>query len=281
MRGDGPRPAPCPARLPDHGVGAGLLQAPEPGGFAVGDLAGLPEPVQRYLRTAIVPGTALAQTARLRMRGHIKVGRWLPFHAEQTLSPHRGFTWRARVAGVIAGSDRYVDGVGAMRWSLLGLPLLRAAGADVTRSAAGRLAGETIWLPTALLPRTGTRWTAQGPDQITVTHHLRATSTEVTYRLDAAGHITALVFDRWGDPDSTGTGPPLLRRRPQRPPHPPRTHRPHHRTSRMARRHHPMGHRRVLPLPGHEPRPGRRGGPLHRVIELHGPSSLQDTGARG
>ena len=106
---------------------------------------------------------------------------------------------------LIAGSDRYVDGVGAMRWSLLGLPLLRAAGADVTRSAAGRLAGETIWLPTALLPRTGTRWTAQGPDQITVTHHLGATTTEVTYRLDAAGHITALAFDRWGDPDSTGT----------------------------------------------------------------------------
>jgi hypothetical protein len=205
MRGDRSRPAPCPARLPDHVVGAGLLQAPEAGGFAAGDLAGLPEPVQRYLRTAIVPGTALAQTARLRMRGHIKVGRWMPFHAEQTLSPHRGFTWHARVAGVIAGSDRYVDGVGAMRWSLLGLPLLRAAGADVTRSAAGRLAGETIWLPTALLPRTGTRWTAQGPDQITVTHHLGATTTEVTYRLDAAGHITALAFDRWGDPDSTGT----------------------------------------------------------------------------
>ena len=92
-----------------------------------------------------------------------------------------------------------------MRWSLLGLPLLRAAGTDVTRSAAGRLAGETIWLPTALLPRTGTRWTAQGPDQIAVTHHLGATTTEVTYGLDTAGHITALAFDRWGDPDSTGT----------------------------------------------------------------------------
>ena len=42
-------------------------------------------------------------------------------------------------------------------------------------------------------------------DQITVTHHLGATTTEVTYQLDAAGHITALAFDRWGDPDSTGT----------------------------------------------------------------------------
>jgi hypothetical protein len=186
----------------DH---AALFQTPAPGGFAAGDLAGLPEPVRRCLRAAIAPGTALAQTARLRMRGHIKVGRWLPFHAEQTLSPHRGFIWHARVAGLIAGVDRYVDGVGAMAWTLLGLPLARAAGPDVTRSAAGRLAGETIWLPTALLPRAETRWTVEGPDQITATHHLGATTTQVTYQLDPVGHITALAFDRWGDPDSTGS----------------------------------------------------------------------------
>ena len=40
------------------------------------------------------------------MRGSIKVGRWLPFRARQVLDPRRGFVWRARAAGLIAGGRR-------------------------------------------------------------------------------------------------------------------------------------------------------------------------------
>jgi hypothetical protein len=81
---------------------ARLLQPPEPARFSAAELEGLPEPVQRHLAQAITPGTALAASARLRMRGHIKVGRWLPFRARQILNPHNGFVWAARAAGIIA-----------------------------------------------------------------------------------------------------------------------------------------------------------------------------------
>jgi hypothetical protein len=77
--------------------------------------------VRRHLTQAIAPGTPLATAARLRMRGRIKVGRWLPFRAHQVLNPHHGLVWTARAAGVIAGSDRYVDGTGGMDWKLAGL----------------------------------------------------------------------------------------------------------------------------------------------------------------
>jgi len=61
----------------------------------------------------------------------------------------------------MAGSDHYTDGQGAMSWKLLGLiPVVRAAGGDVLRSAAGRASGEAVWVPTALLPRFGVTWTA-------------------------------------------------------------------------------------------------------------------------
>ena len=66
---------------------ARLLQPPKPARFSAAELEGLPEPVQRHLAQAITPGTALATSARLRMRGHIKVGRWLPFRARQILTP--------------------------------------------------------------------------------------------------------------------------------------------------------------------------------------------------
>jgi hypothetical protein len=58
-----------------------LLQAPAPGTFSSAELDGLAEPVRRHLTPAIAPGTPLATSARLRMRGHTKIGRWLPFRA--------------------------------------------------------------------------------------------------------------------------------------------------------------------------------------------------------
>jgi hypothetical protein len=93
---------------------ARLLQPPKPARFSAAELEGLPEPVQRHLAQAITLGTPLATSARLRMCGHIKVGRWLPFRARQILNPHNGFVWAARAAGIIAGSDRYVDGNGGL-----------------------------------------------------------------------------------------------------------------------------------------------------------------------
>ncbi len=138
-----------------------LLRAAEPGTFTGAELEGLPEPARRHLAAAIAPGTPLAVSARLRMRGSIKVGRWLPFRARQVLSPHHGFVWAARAAGVIVGSDRYVDGVGGMDWKLAGLvTVVHTEGPDVSRSVAGRGGAEAVWVPTALLPRFGVSWSA-------------------------------------------------------------------------------------------------------------------------
>jgi nucleotide-binding universal stress UspA family protein len=75
------------------------------------------------------------------MGGRIKVGRWLPFSARQVLNPHRGFVWTGRAAGVIAGSDHYVDGAGALEWTVARLVTVASgAGQDVLRhrSMAGR-----------------------------------------------------------------------------------------------------------------------------------------------
>ncbi|MDT7742878.1 MAG: hypothetical protein QOE59_1956, partial [Actinomycetota bacterium] len=73
------------------------------------------------------------------------------------------------------------------------------------RSAAGRAAAEAIWVPTALLPRCGVRWESRGPDSATLHYELDGIDLSVTYQLDRQGLITSLVFDRWGDPDATGT----------------------------------------------------------------------------
>ena len=179
--------------------------APSPGVFAPAELDGLPDPVRRYFGAAVGPGTPLAQAARLRMRGRIRIGRWLPFTARQVLAPRTGFVWAARAGGIIIGYDRYVDGAGESDWRLAGLvPVAHADGPDVSRSAAGRAAAEAVWLPTTLLPRFGTRWSAEADDRISAEYGVGELRVQVHYRIDPAGRAVSVRFERWGDPDGTG-----------------------------------------------------------------------------
>jgi hypothetical protein len=183
-----------------------LTQPPEPATFSEAELDGLPEAVRRHLRGAITPGTPLATSVRLRMRGQLRLGRWLPFRAEQVLAPHRGFYWAARVAGAVGGFDRYLNGQGELQWKLLGLlPVVQAQGPDVARSAVGRAAGEAMWIPTALLPRFGVQWAAADDRHVTASLGLDGVWVDLHYALEADGRISSVVFDRWGDPDRTGS----------------------------------------------------------------------------
>jgi hypothetical protein len=94
-----------------------------------------------------------------------------------------------------------------MEWKLAGLiTVAHAEGADVARSAAGRAGAEGIWLPTALLPRFGVRWSAPAPDRVTAAFTVGETPLELELRLDTAGRVVSLAFDRWGDPDGHGFG---------------------------------------------------------------------------
>jgi hypothetical protein len=128
-------------------------------------VAHLPEPARRYIEHAITPGPQLATSVRLRMRGSIKLGRWVRFEAEQVIHAGRGFMWAARVPlltiPLIRGFDRLLDGAGEMRWKLFGVvPIMSASGADITRSAVGRMEAESLWLPTMLV-RDDVKWTAR------------------------------------------------------------------------------------------------------------------------
>jgi hypothetical protein len=184
---------------------ARLLAEPASAPFTSTELTTLDEPVRRHLARAIAPGTPLGRCARLAMRGSIKLGRWVPFRAQQVLNPHQGFIWAARVAAVIVGSDHYLDGARGMNWKLAGLvTVAHAAGPDVSRSAAGRGGAEALWLPTALLPRFGVPWSAHDDTHITAHHHLGDTPVALHYTLEPEGQITSFVFDRWGDPERTG-----------------------------------------------------------------------------
>jgi hypothetical protein len=92
-----------------------------------------------------------------------------------------------------------------MRWRLLGLfPVMHGDGPDLSRSAAGRVVGEAMWLPTALLPRFGVEWSAADDHHLTARWRIDDTPAELRLEVDTAGRLRSGVFERWGDPDNSG-----------------------------------------------------------------------------
>jgi hypothetical protein len=185
-----------------------LTVAADPGAFSEAEVVTCDEPVRRYFGAAIAAGTPLARAARLHMRGSIKLAnRWIPFHSDELLAPLQGYHWQATVAaGVLRGADVCGEGVGSMTWKLFGLiPVIRASGADVTRSAIGRAVAEGPWLPTALLPRYRVDWRAEDDDHLAASVPIAGDHVTLRITLGGDGLVRSARLDRWGDPDGTGT----------------------------------------------------------------------------
>lgn len=171
--------------------------------FEPRELSHLPEIVQGYLAHSIAPGTPLASAVRLRMHGTIKLKKWRRFKAEQVIVRDRGMIWHARMRmhGLpLRGSDQLVNGAGTMGWKLWGVvPLLRASGSDITRSAAGRVAAESIWLP-SLLCGDGVWWREVDAYVAKARLAIDGHAAELAMTLDQ-GRLRSVALARWGNPD--------------------------------------------------------------------------------
>lgn len=183
--------------------------------FDVSMVDGLPEPARRWLLHTVAPGTPLASSVTLTLPGTLRLARdgdALPMTSEERLDPTHGYVWRARVRMgpvSIRGYDLYVDGTGEMRWWLAGVaPIVRASGPDLDRSAAGRLLGESIFVPAALLPARGARWEAvdEATVRVRVDDGHEPLTLTLTVRPD--GSLARVDFLRWNsDPKNGPVGP--------------------------------------------------------------------------
>lgn len=161
--------------------------------------ADLDEPVRRYLTHALGDGGA-PTAMRLTMSGRIDAGRWLDFTAEQEFHEH-AFSWRCRAGWgrfkPFQVADRYADGAGSSRVKLLGaIPVLRQGSDDTARSAAGRAAAESVWVPATLRD---VPWRAEADDVIVATLDVPPERPELTLRIDAQGALRSVSLLRWGN----------------------------------------------------------------------------------
>jgi hypothetical protein len=174
-------------------------------------LAHLPAAAKRYLEHAIAPGTKLASAVRLKMHGEIKLKKWIPFTAEQVICWEHGLIWSATAWMnsflPIVGSDRIVDGIGAMQWKILGLfPVMTASGADIAQSAIGRLQSESLWLPSVLCGDDVSFISTELSPLDSNLHSsfvVQRERAELDFNIDQTGRLQTFKLPRWGNPDGT------------------------------------------------------------------------------
>jgi hypothetical protein len=175
-----------------------------PPGFDPPMTESLPEPARRWLTHVIAPGTPLARAVILEMRGHIRLGRWIRFRAVQVHAPPAGFIWAARAHWGpmwIGGYDRYSGATGEMRWRLFSrIPMMSATGPDIDRSAAGRVALDSILVPSAWLQEAVTWQTSDNDDKVLAKWQIDDQTLPVTLNVGRDGALRSLTMPRWAKP---------------------------------------------------------------------------------
>jgi len=179
---------------------------PSVGVFDPDDLGGLPDPARRFLNHALTPGVELVPTVYLEMKGEIKLKTWTPFRARQVLRAGEGFVWEATAGKApirFRGGDTFWNGFGSLDFRIWGtIPVARESGPDVDRSAAGRLAAETVfWAPQALTTQMGASWAPIDSTTAKVALPVREDTVNATLTVDYEGRLQEVVTQRWGDPD--------------------------------------------------------------------------------
>ena len=164
------------------------------------ELAGLPDPVQRYFRYVLRPGQVMIRRARQVQTGEFNMGKgWTPLRASQTsIVRSPGFVWDARLAVVprlldAEVRDSYSNGNASMTAKVLGLVTMMDLpnGPELASGALQRHLAESVFFPTALLPSQGVVWTPIDADSARATLTDRDITVSLDFHFDnTTGEIT-------------------------------------------------------------------------------------------
>jgi hypothetical protein len=161
------------------------------------------EPVRRYFTHAIDQGAPLEAEMKLRMKGRIKIGLWLPFTAQQDCDGS-SFIWRAQVPRhlrILTVTDSYHDGAATIDGRLLGaVRMFHSEDQNIVRSAAARAAAEGVLAPIGLLPSPTCTWHAASDSEIIVDLSRASERPSLHLTIDNDGAVQSVNLQRWGNP---------------------------------------------------------------------------------
>ncbi|MBE0637029.1 MAG: hypothetical protein IH598_00740 [Bacteroidales bacterium] len=162
-----------------------------------------PDPVARFFRYHLPEGIPDSTHARVPLKGIIKLVNWANFSSTLYAHPFEGFLWQARVMmGIlpVKGFDYFHREQGAMQWSLFNvIPVMKAIGEDVSRSAEGRARMEPLFAP-HLLIHPAIKWEVISENEITASWLIHREEQPLHLILGKDGALKSAFIQRWGNP---------------------------------------------------------------------------------
>lgn len=166
-------------------------------------LVDLPKPVQRYFRYALTDKQPYVSTLRLKHGGTFRLSPdkdWMEIRGEQhfTADPP-GFVWKGKTK-LFKASDSYVDGKGNLSVYLLGfLRIVKKEGKTINQAELLRWLGESVWMPTNLLPDENKQWTAIDDNSAKITFNYNGQCVFYIVTFNEKGQIERMETDRYKD----------------------------------------------------------------------------------
>ncbi len=168
------------------------------------DIAGLPEPVLRWLKYSNIIGKERIRVVRLKQKGFFRTGpdkKWMPFNAREyyTTDPP-AFIWSAtvRMAPLVPLKvrDKYAEGKGKMQVKLLGLfSVVDETGDEIDQGAMVRYLNEIMWFPSAAL-NDYIKWEPVDANSAKATMSYRGVTASAIFYFDEEGKVTNMIAER-------------------------------------------------------------------------------------
>ena len=168
------------------------------------DLAGLPEPLRRYLAQTGVIGRPRISTVRLKQEGFFRTKpeqNWMPMRAVEYYSVDPpAFLWHGKISMLpflsIQARDRFDAGTGQMLIKLLAFTLGDARGPELDQGALVRYFNEMMWFPTAFLSES-IEWEGLDANSVKGTINIGGTSASAVLHIAESGQLANFIADRY------------------------------------------------------------------------------------
>jgi hypothetical protein len=171
--------------------------------FKYGQLAGLPEPVQRYFKHVLKNGQPYISYARITHDGQFKTGfdkGWVNIKGEQYATTEKpGFIWKGTTS-MFTARDMFIADKG--RLVVLLFSLFKVVDAKCEQYNQGELLrwlGESILYPTNLLPSERLQWFAINSQTAKLTFNYNQLSLYFIITFNEVGEITQMETKRYMD----------------------------------------------------------------------------------
>jgi hypothetical protein len=177
--------------------------------FSYKQLAGLPEPVQKYFKHVLKEGQFYINTTRLTHTGQFKTGLekdWVDIEGEEYFTTEKpGYIWRGRTA-LFTARDSYIAGKGRLIVTILSLiKVVDGKGPQYDQGELLRWLAESVWFPTNLLPSKNLQWIPVDSLSARLTFDYNGLSVFFIVRFDDTGTIIEMETKRYMDEKSLET----------------------------------------------------------------------------